>query len=60
MSASRCPCSPGHVIPALFSPAEAFGTTWSKHFCQYQKENRQFTMIPYNQTAGKIVSVLSL
>ena len=41
------------------SPAasEAFGTThWIKHFCQYQKESRSFTMTPYNQTASKISS----
>ncbi|KAI1301633.1 Rho GTPase-activating protein 26 [Halotydeus destructor] len=35
---------------------KAFGTTWLKHFCQYQKENRRFTMIPYNQTISKITS----
>ena len=34
---------------------EAFGTTWSKHYCQFTKDNRIFTMIPYTQTAGKIV-----
>lgn len=36
--------------------AEAFGTTWSKHYCQYAKDQRLFTMIPYTQTVGKIVS----
>lgn len=36
---------------------EAFGTShWIKHFCQYQKDTRRFTMIPYNQTAAKIHS----
>ena len=40
----------------LLSLTEAFGTTWSKHYCQYTKENRIFTMIPYTQTIGKIVS----
>jgi len=35
---------------------EAFGTTWTKHYCQYQKESRIFTMIPYNQIQQKIVS----
>ncbi|XP_050736305.1 rho GTPase-activating protein 26-like isoform X16 [Eriocheir sinensis] len=35
---------------------KAFGTTWTKHYCQYQKENRIFTMIPYNQTQCKITS----
>ncbi|XP_074598061.1 GTPase regulator associated with FAK isoform X2 [Brevipalpus obovatus] len=33
---------------------KAFGTTWIKTFCQYQKECRRFTMIPYSQTVGKI------
>ena len=40
--------------------AEAFGTTWCKHYCQYTKENRIFTMIPYTQTAGKIVRLDSI
>ncbi|CAN7936920.1 unnamed protein product [Ixodes hexagonus] len=35
--------------------AEHISTIWSKHYCQYQKENRKFTMIPYSQTVGKIV-----
>lgn len=33
---------------------KALGTTWTKHFCQYQKENHKFTMIPYSQTTGKV------
>ncbi|XP_068221511.1 rho GTPase-activating protein 26 isoform X4 [Palaemon carinicauda] len=33
---------------------KAFGTTWTKHYCLYQKENRVFTMIPYNQIQHKI------
>lgn len=35
---------------------KALGTSWMKCFCQYQREGRVFCMIPYNQTAGKIVS----
>lgn len=31
-------------------------TVWNKHYCQYQKENRKFTMIPYSQTVGKITT----
>uniref|UniRef100_A0A1E1X5U5 Putative oligophrenin-1 n=1 Tax=Amblyomma aureolatum TaxID=187763 RepID=A0A1E1X5U5_9ACAR len=31
-------------------------TIWNKHYCQYQKENRKFTMIPYAQTVGKITT----
>ncbi|XP_069956997.1 rho GTPase-activating protein 26 isoform X4 [Cherax quadricarinatus] len=36
---------------------KAFGTTWTKHYCLYQKENRVFTMIPYNQIQHKISMV---
>jgi rho GTPase-activating protein, putative len=40
----------------FFAFTEAFGgITSTKTFCQYQKESRRFTMIPYNQTVGKIV-----
>ncbi|XP_047498857.1 rho GTPase-activating protein 26-like isoform X3 [Penaeus chinensis] len=40
----------------LFVFQKAFGTTWTKHYCLYQKENRVFTMIPYNQIQHKITS----
>ncbi|KAF2349282.1 Pleckstrin domain, partial [Trinorchestia longiramus] len=39
---------------------KAFGTTWTKHYCQYQKETRIFTMIPYNQVQQKITSTETL
>lgn len=32
---------------------KAFGTTWTKQYCTYQKEKKEFTMIPYNQMTGK-------
>lgn len=36
---------------------KALGTTsWNKAYCHYQREGRLFRMIPYNQTAGKIIS----
>lgn len=35
---------------------EAFGTTWTKQYCTYQKDKKEFTMIPYNQLTGKFVS----
>ncbi|XP_042891555.1 rho GTPase-activating protein 26-like isoform X21 [Penaeus japonicus] len=38
---------------------KAFGTTWTKHYCLYQKENRVFTMIPYNQIQHKICKFTS-
>ncbi|KAH8024803.1 hypothetical protein HPB51_001217 [Rhipicephalus microplus] len=31
-------------------------TIWNKHYCQYQKENHKFTMIPYSQTVGKLTT----
>ncbi|XP_078046415.1 GTPase regulator associated with FAK isoform X1 [Augochlora pura] len=35
---------------------KAFGTTWTKQYCTYQKDEKQFTMIPYNQLTGKFSS----
>ncbi|XP_017891094.1 rho GTPase-activating protein 26 isoform X1 [Ceratina calcarata] len=32
---------------------KAFGTTWTKQYCTYQKDTKEFTMIPYNQLTGK-------
>ncbi|XP_011144623.1 rho GTPase-activating protein 26 isoform X1 [Harpegnathos saltator] len=32
---------------------KAFGTTWTKQYCTYQKDKKEFTMIPYNQLTGK-------
>ncbi|KAL1110502.1 hypothetical protein AAG570_008030, partial [Ranatra chinensis] len=32
---------------------KAFGTTWTKQYCIYQKDKKEFSMIPYNQMAGK-------
>ncbi|XP_054708182.1 rho GTPase-activating protein 26-like isoform X2 [Uloborus diversus] len=31
-------------------------TTWTKHFCQYQKYQKKFSMMPYSQTVGKIMN----
>lgn len=28
-------------------------TTWTKHYCMYQKDNKEFIIIPYNQMTGK-------
>lgn len=38
--------------------SEAFGTTWNKHYCTYNKETKDLTMIPYNQITNKFVSNL--
>ncbi|KAL2711964.1 rho GTPase-activating protein 26 isoform X1 [Vespula squamosa] len=35
---------------------KAFGTTWTKQYCTYQKDTKEFTMIPYNQLTGKFSS----
>ncbi|XP_015596803.1 rho GTPase-activating protein 26 isoform X2 [Cephus cinctus] len=35
---------------------KAFGTTWNKQYCTYQKDKKEFTMIPYNQLTGKFSS----
>ncbi|KAG7203832.1 hypothetical protein KM043_013843 [Ampulex compressa] len=35
---------------------KAFGTTWTKQYCTYQKSKKEFTMIPYNQLTGKFSS----
>ncbi|KAK0091990.1 hypothetical protein PV326_002407 [Microctonus aethiopoides] len=32
---------------------KAFGTTWTKQYCTYEKDKKEFTMIPYNQLTGK-------
>lgn len=31
-------------------------TTWTKHYCMYRRETKEFVMIPYNQMTGKFVS----
>ncbi|ODN00520.1 Rho GTPase-activating protein 10, partial [Orchesella cincta] len=33
---------------------KALGSSWVKHYCMYEKSNRKFTMIAYNQISGKI------
>ena len=35
---------------------KTIGTTWNKYYCHYQREEKSFCMIPYNQTTAKIVS----
>ncbi|GLV37152.1 GTPase regulator associated with FAK [Carabus blaptoides fortunei] len=34
---------------------KAFGTTWIKYYCTYDKNNKEFTMLPYNQLTSKMV-----
>ncbi|OQR74686.1 rho GTPase-activating protein 26-like, partial [Tropilaelaps mercedesae] len=35
---------------------EHLGTVWTKHFCQYRKEDRKFTMIPYSQHGNQKIT----
>lgn len=36
--------------------SEAFTATWQKYYCTYKKQNKQFTMLQYNQQIpGRIV-----
>ncbi|XP_018563798.1 rho GTPase-activating protein 26 isoform X2 [Anoplophora glabripennis] len=32
---------------------KAFGTTWTKHYCKYDKETKEFSMLSYNQLTTK-------
>ncbi|XP_070552662.1 rho GTPase-activating protein 26-like isoform X2 [Ptychodera flava] len=32
----------------------AIGSTWVKHYCMYQKENKIFIVVPYSQVQSKI------
>lgn len=42
----------------FFFFAEAFTATWQKYYCTYKKQNKQFTMLQYNQQIpGRIVSL---
>lgn len=46
----------GHKEGYLFLlEKKAFGTTWTKHYCTYNKETKEFTMLPYNQLTTKNV-----
>nr|CAD7441049.1 unnamed protein product [Timema bartmani] len=38
---------------------KAFGTTWTKQYCTYHKNSKEFRMIPYNQMTGKFSSAES-
>ncbi|BFZ24097.1 hypothetical protein BsWGS_27136 [Bradybaena similaris] len=33
---------------------KALGTTWTKYYCHYKKETKEFYMIFYNQVGGKL------
>ncbi|ESO83842.1 hypothetical protein LOTGIDRAFT_179683 [Lottia gigantea] len=33
---------------------KALGTTWTKYYCQYKKDTKEFVMILYNQLGGKV------
>ena len=50
-----------HVFRSVITPVwnflEALGTTWTKYYCQYKKETKEFFMILYNQIGGKLVNL---
>ena len=39
---------------------EALGTTSTKYYCQYMKENKILKMIPYNQVTSKGMTGVSI
>ncbi|KAF5300015.1 hypothetical protein FQR65_LT09271 [Abscondita terminalis] len=44
----------GHKEGYLFLlEKKAFGTAWTKQYCTYNKETKEFTMLPYNQLTTK-------
>lgn len=47
---------PLFLILILF--VEAFSTSWTKHFCQYEKNSHRMSLIQYTQTMGKIASLI--
>ncbi|GLG97510.1 Rho GTPase-activating protein 26 [Gryllus bimaculatus] len=34
---------------------KAFGSAWTKQYCMYNKDKKEFSMLPYNQTTGKFM-----
>lgn len=43
------------IIPLVFLDALST-TTWTKHYCIYRRETKEFEMITFNQMIGKFVS----
>lgn len=37
----------------FFASIEAFTATWSKFYCTYKKQQKLFSMLPYNQISGR-------
>lgn len=40
-------------ILSLLPFTEAFTATWSKFYCTYKKQQKLFSMLPYNQISGR-------
>lgn len=50
-------CSKGIKTGYLYLlEKKAFGTTWTKYFCTYDKETKEFTMLQYNQLTSKQIT----
>ncbi|CAH2207567.1 jg26019, partial [Pararge aegeria aegeria] len=47
--------SAGRALSSDVSVAEAFGTTWSKHYCSYERGSRVLSLMPFNQINVKTV-----
>lgn len=39
---------------------KAFGSAWTKQYCMYNKDKKEFSMLPYNQTTGKFNPIETL
>lgn len=44
---------PNGYFSQFLSLAEAFTATWTKFYCTYKKQEKQFAMLPYNQISGR-------
>lgn len=42
-----------YTIFSFFKSIEAFTATWSKFYCTYKKQEKLFSMLPYNQISGR-------
>ena len=49
-----CPVFSGHVemFNGEYYFAGHFGTSWVKHYCTYQRDSKQITMVPFDQKSG--------
>ncbi|XP_077291446.1 GTPase regulator associated with FAK isoform X2 [Arctopsyche grandis] len=55
---SRPPFSADYTIAGYLFLMEkkAFGTTWTKQYCMYEKSSKEFKITPFNQITSKVAS----